>query len=177
MSVYYAPGTLLSASQINSFSPYDLPGGSVGKESACNAGDSDSVTVSSAWHGDGLCQSDFKKFTDQFPRDHTTKWNAVIKNNIHEHYGKPTVFPRTQTGKLRTTVSEGASQVVPVVKNPPANARDIRDPSSIPGSGRFPWRKKWQPTPVFLPRESHGQRSLVGYSPWGCKESDTTEAT
>ena len=38
-----------------------------------------------------------------------------------------------------------------------------------------PWRKKWQPTPVFLPRESHGQRSLVGYSPWGCKESDTTE--
>ena len=34
-----------------------------------------------------------------------------------------------------------------------------------------------QPTPVFLPGESHGQRSLVGYSPWGCKESDTTEAT
>ena len=37
------------------------------------------------------------------------------------------------------------------------------------------WRRKWQPTPVFLPGESHGQRSLVGYSPWGCKESDTTE--
>ena len=33
----------------------------------------------------------------------------------------------------------------------------------------------WQPTPVFLPGEFHGQRSLVGYSPWGCKESDTTE--
>ena len=33
----------------------------------------------------------------------------------------------------------------------------------------------WQPTPVFLPRKSHGQRSLVGYSPWGCKELDTTE--
>ena len=33
----------------------------------------------------------------------------------------------------------------------------------------------WQPTPVFLPGESHGQRSLVGYNPWGCKESDTTE--
>ena len=39
------------------------------------------------------------------------------------------------------------------------------------------WRKKWQPTPVFLPGESHRQRSLVGYSPWGCKESDTTEVT
>ena len=37
------------------------------------------------------------------------------------------------------------------------------------------WRREWQPTPVFLPRESHGWRSLVGYSPWGCKESDTTE--
>ena len=39
------------------------------------------------------------------------------------------------------------------------------------------WRKKWQPTPVFLPGESHGRRSLVGCSPWGCKESDTTEVT
>ena len=37
------------------------------------------------------------------------------------------------------------------------------------------WRRKWLPTPVFLPEEFHGQRSLAGYSPWGCKESDTTE--
>ena len=37
---------------------------------------------------------------------------------------------------------------------------------------KIPWRRAWQPTPVFLPGESHGQRSLVGYSPWGCKESD-----
>ena len=39
------------------------------------------------------------------------------------------------------------------------------------------WRRKWQPTPVFLPGKSHGQRSLVGCSPWGHTESDTTEAT
>ena len=39
------------------------------------------------------------------------------------------------------------------------------------------WRRKWQPTPVFLFGESHGQRSLAGYSPWGCKESDTTEVS
>ena len=39
----------------------------------------------------------------------------------------------------------------------------------------IPWRKAWQHTPVFLPGESHGQRSLAGYSPWGWKESDTTE--
>ena len=40
---------------------------------------------------------------------------------------------------------------------------------------KIPWRRKWQPTPVFLPGESHGRRSLVGFSPWGRKESDTTE--
>ena len=38
-----------------------------------------------------------------------------------------------------------------------------------------PWKRKWQPTPVFLPGESHGQRRLAGFSPRGCKESDTTE--
>ena len=41
----------------------------------------------------------------------------------------------------------------------------------------MPWRRAWQLTPVLLTGESPGQRSLVGYSPWGCKESDTTEAT
>ena len=40
---------------------------------------------------------------------------------------------------------------------------------------KIPWRKQWQPTPVFLPGESHGKRSLAGYSLWGCKESDITE--
>ena len=44
-----------------------------------------------------------------------------------------------------------------------------------PWVGKIPWRRKWQPTPVFLPGESHGQRSLVGYSPWGNKESDMTK--
>ena len=39
----------------------------------------------------------------------------------------------------------------------------------------IPWREAWQPTPVFLPGESRGQRSLAGYSPWGPKESDMTE--
>ena len=39
------------------------------------------------------------------------------------------------------------------------------------------WRRKWPPTPVFLPGKSHGQRSLMGYSPWGCKELDTTGHT
>ena len=74
-----------------------------------------------------------------------------------------------------------ASQMALVVKNLPANAQDVRDKGSIPGSGRSPggehcfaWR---QPTPVFLPGEPHGQRSLAGYGPQGRKESDMTEGT
>ena len=43
--------------------------------------------------------------------------------------------------------------------------------------GKIPWRRAWQPNPVFLPMESHGQRSLAGYSPWGCKDFDTSDAT
>ena len=55
-----------------------------------------------------------------------------------------------------------------VVKNPPANAGDARDVGLILN----PWCR--QLTPVFLPGECHGQRSLAGYSPWGHRESDTT---
>ena len=44
-----------------------------------------------------------------------------------------------------------------------------------PWVGKIPWRREWLPTPVFLPGEFHGQRSLRGYSPWGHKELDTTE--
>ena len=50
-----------------------------------------------------------------------------------------------------------------------------RRPRFNPWIGKIPWRRPWQPTPVFLPGESHEQRSLAGYSPWSCKESDTTE--
>ena len=55
------------------------------------------------------------------------------------------------------------------VKNPPAMQETWFDP----WVGKIPWRRAWQPTPVFLPGKFHGQRSLVGYSPWGRKESDT----
>ena len=48
-------------------------------------------------------------------------------------------------------------------------------PGFDPWVRKIPWRREWQPTPVFLPGESHGQRSRVGYRPWGCKESETTE--
>ena len=63
-----------------------------------------------------------------------------------------------------------ASWMALVVKNPPANARDTRNVGSIPGLGRFPWRRKRQPTPVFLPAKFQGQRNLAGCGPWSCKE-------
>ena len=61
-----------------------------------------------------------------------------------------------------------------VVKNLPANAEGVGDAGSIPGSGRFPWSRKWQPTLYVLPGESCGQRSLAGYSPQVLKKSDST---
>ena len=50
-----------------------------------------------------------------------------------------------------------------------------RSPGFDPWVRNIPWRRKWQPTPVFLPGGFHGQGNLAGCSPWGCKESDTTE--
>ena len=62
-----------------------------------------------------------------------------------------------------------------VVNNLPANAGVSGDASFIPGSGRSPGGGNGNPLQILLPGESHGQRSLVGYSPKGRKESDTTE--
>ena len=65
-----------------------------------------------------------------------------------------------------------------MVKNPPANAGDrCKGWEFDPWVRKIPWRRKWPPTQGFLPGESHGQRSLGGYSSLGCKESDTTEHT
>ena len=64
-----------------------------------------------------------------------------------------------------------SSLLAQMVKNLPV----IRRPGFNPWVGKIPWRREWQSTPVFFPGESHGQRSLVGYSPWGCKESDTNK--
>ena len=71
-------------------------------------------------------------------------------------------FTISTTWKLSDTmlyISYRASQVALVVKNLPTNAEGIRETGSIPG------RKAWQPLPVFMPGESHGQRSLAGCSP------------
>ena len=66
---------------------------------------------------------------------------------------------------------KGASLVAQMVKN----LLQCRRPQFDPWVGKIPWRREWLPTPVFLPGEFHGDRSLVGYSSWGHKELDTTE--
>ena len=60
-------------------------------------------------------------------------------------------------------------------KEPTSQYRRCKRLRFDPWVREIPWRRAWQPTPVFMPGESHGPRSLAGYSPWGRKESDTTE--
>jgi len=86
-------------------------------------------------------------------------------------------LPEYTTVYLSIHLLKDAFQVVLAVKNLPAKAGDMKRHGFDPLVGNIYWRREWQPTPVFLPGESHGQRSIVGYSPWGHKESDTTEAT
>ena len=80
-----------------------------------------------------------------------------------EIQGKERRPGKTRRCSLSAALDAGPSLVVLVVQNPPANARDA---GSIP-RWKVPWRRAWQPTPVFLPGESHAQRSLAGCSPWG----------
>ena len=63
-----------------------------------------------------------------------------------------------------------------MVKNP-LPMQETQETGFDPWVEKIPWKGAWQPTQVLLPGEPHGQRSLVGYGPWGHKESDTTEAT
>ena len=69
------------------------------------------------------------------------------------------------------TLNNWASLVAQRVKNLPAMPETSVQSLVL----EDPWRRKWQPTPVFLHRKSHEQRSLEGYSPWGRRELDTTE--
>ena len=62
-------------------------------------------------------------------------------------------------------------------KEPTSKYRRHKRHGFDPWVGKIPWRKAWQPTSVFLPGESHGQRTLAGYSPYGCTELDMTEMT
>ena len=72
---------------------------------------------------------------------------------------------------MSIALPSGASLVAQMIKNLPA----CRRTGFNPWVGKIPWRREWQPTPLFLLEQFHGQRSLADPSPRGCKESDTTE--
>ena len=103
------------------------------------------------------------------PRDRETWWAAIS--------GVARSWTRLKRLSSSRSIDRcpGLSQVALAVKNPPANAGDIRDLGLTPGSGGSPgegnkdplWRRQWHPTPVLVPRKSRGRRSLVGCSPWG----------
>ena len=70
--------------------------------------------------------------------------------------------------------------VAAIIKNLPEMQETFStagDAGSNPGIQKIPWRRKWQPIPLFLPMKFHGQRSLAGYGPLCRKELDTTEVT
>ena len=88
-------------------------------------------------------------------------------------------FTDTEAAKMNKAwcfYSHKPFQMAVVVKNPSAGAGDVRLRFS-PWVRKIPWKRAWTPTPEFLPGEFHRQRNLAGYRPWGCKESNTTEAT
>ena len=86
------------------------------------------------------------------------------------------VYPLPLSHQQSPCVGFRASQVVLVVKNPPANSGDLRNVGSIPGRGRAPGGGHGSSL-QYPARESHGQRSLAGYGPQGHREADMTEAT
>ena len=101
------------------------------------------------------------------PRDCGAWWAAL--------YGVAQSWTRLKRLSSSSSNSEGLNGFPggSVIKNLPANAGGL---GLIPGSGRCPFPgRKWQPTPVFLPGRSHGQRSLAGYSPWGLGHSLATK--
>ena len=95
-------------------------------------------------------------------------WSAIIlivlsTVNLHFQGWSVPISLRPFLGMMVACVT--SSQVVLVVKNLPASSGDLRDRFD-PWVRKIPWRRAWQPTPVFLPGGPHVQRSLVGFSPW-----------
>ena len=98
-------------------------------------------------------------------------WDSIpISSHLFENIALAILLLLSYVFNLFHLYLPWASQMALVGNEPAGNAGD-------PWVRKIPWRKSRQPTPGFLPGESHGQRSLVGYSPQHHKESDTTEAT
>ena len=105
---------------------------------------------------------EIQNFVTQFIPALATEITFILASSPFQH------VPIFWISLLFYSITKGASQMELVVKNLPANAGDKRHWSD-PWIRKIPWKKAWHPTPVLLPRKSHGWRSLVGCSPWVAK--------
>ena len=124
-----------------------------GKKSACNAGDLGLIPGLGRSLGEG--------------KGYPLQYSGLENSMDYTVHGVTKSQMQLSDFHWFTEREVGASQVVLVVKNLPASAGRPKRCGFDPWVRKIPWRIKWQPTPLFLPGESHGQRSLVGYGPWG----------
>ena len=116
------------------------------------------------------CSKTGEATTVRSPCTANRKWPQLTLTRESPHSNGDPAQPRIKTQMQKT---HGASLVAQTVKNLPA----MQGPGLHPWVRKVPWRRAWQPIPVFLPGESHGQRPPAEYSPQDSKESDTTEET
>ena len=91
---------------------------------------------------------------------------TYLKNRVATNQKHKIDSQKSKRKKHKYNIRKEASLVSQTVKN----LLQYRRPGFEPRVGKIPWRREWLPTPMFLPGESHGQRSLAGYSSWGCKD-------
>ena len=136
-----------------------------------------SITTNKASRGDGIPVELFQILKDDAMKVLHSIFQQIWKTHQWPQNWKRSVFIPIPK-KARTTAQLHIShKLVPIIGGLDGKSICIHcgRPRFNSWIGKIPWRRKWQPTPVLLPGKSHAWRSLVGYSPWGCKELDTTE--
>ena len=146
----------------------DFPGGSDGKASVYNVKDLGSIPGLGRFPGEGN-GNPLQYSCLENPMDRGAWWRLLSMGSQRVGHNWVTSL---SISHLLLGFPGGASG-----KELTCQCRRCKRHVLNPWVGKIPWRRAWQPTPVFLSGESHGQRSLVGYSPWGCKDSDMTEMT
>ena len=122
------------------------------------------LEITELWNGRGGTELSTTNAYDKYPPaclDEQDKWGKC-GNERWPSCLWPALLEKCEFHWLK---KEWASQVALVVKNLPANAGRLKGHRFNPWVGKIPWRRAWQPTPVFLPGKSHGQRSLAGCRP------------
>ena len=149
-------------------------GGPDGKDSSCNAGDPGLI------HGLRRSPGEVNGYSLQYSclensMDRGALWatvHGVAKSwtQLSKCTHTQRCFQKALKHLMNTFLVVQTVKNLPAMEtwNLPANAEDKRL-GFEPWVGKIPWRRKWQPTPVFLPEKFHGQRSVAGYSSWGCR--------